>query len=299
MNMKEDLFKELLYFDLHTNVYLGDQLLIEKAHTGSKLTNSYLQANWSEYFSISLIYGSGKSHKSETGSMLPDEPGVLLREKGELNDRVAVADRQFIALYFSQAYLDNENLPWNDYLNRVFVNSLIPLTEAELGDFHSYFKLIMYEYQKNDAKAPAVIANLLMIVFKMIIHLGTKTTPVSDSHASRSAYFQFKALIEQHFNELHHVQAYADLLNMTAEMLGKAVKDTVNKTPKQVIDERLIAEAKKLLAWTDISNKGIAYHLGFESDSYFNRYFKKHCQQTPLNYRQCCRTHNVYRDLAI
>lgn len=48
---------------------------------------------------------------------------------------------------------------------------------------------------------------------------------------------------------------------MTTEMLWKLVKDAVNKTPKQVIDERLISEAKKMFSWTRLSNKEIAGFL--------------------------------------
>jgi AraC-like DNA-binding protein len=246
------------------------------------MSHSYLRAKRTEYFCISLIYG--KNAGDDKG--LANGPAVALHKKREILVHATGTHSRFIDLYFSQSYLNSENLPWNDYLNRVFVNCLIRLTYAELSDFHNYFSLILYEYQKKDSKALSVIANLLMIVFKKIIECGTKTAAEQDLPASRSSYFQFKTLIEQHFKKQHHVQSYADQLNMTAEMLGKVVKDTVNKTPKQVIDERLIAEVKRLLAWTKMSNKEIAHHLGFESDSYFNRYFKKHCQQTPLRFRK-------------
>ena len=125
-----------------------------------------------------------------------------------------------------------------------------------------------------------------MIIFRMVAEFRIETSYSDNIPDSRLAYFQFKTLIERHFRKQHHVQAYADQLCMTAEMLGKVVKDTVNKTPKQLIDERLIMEAKRMLSWTRISNKEIAYHLGFESDSYFNRYFKKHCHETPVKFRQ-------------
>jgi AraC-like DNA-binding protein len=273
--MKKELFNEPLNYDDNNNFYLGDQFLIETAETIARNPNSSLRANGHEYFCISLTYGESAGHQFESDAGLESSGAV------------------FIDLYFSQRYLDGENLPWNDYLNRVFVNSYIRLTDAEMRDFHSYFSLILYEYRKNDYKTPAVIANLLMIVFKMIIKCGTKTTFQQDSPASRSAYFEFKALIEQHFKTQHHVQAYAVQLNMTAEMLGKVVKHTVNKTPKQVIDERLIAEAKRMLAWTRLSNKEIAYHLGFETNSYFNRYFKKHCLQTPVSFRTLLQKHQI------
>jgi AraC-like DNA-binding protein len=290
--MKKDLLKERLHYEVDNNHYLGDRFFIETAESTANKPGNYLREKGHDYFCISLTYGKSSSHKFENNAAMESSAAVLLYEKGEILVHPGTR-RRFIDLYFSQRYLDGENLPWNDYLNNVFVNSFIRLTDAELSDLHSYFSLILYEYRKNDYKTPAVIANLLMIVFKMIIECGTKATFQQDSLAWRSAYFEFKTLIEQHFKTQHHVQAYADQLNMTAEMLGKVVKHTVNKTPKQVIDERLIGEAKRLLAWTRLSNKEIAYHLGFETNSYFNRYFKKHCQQTPVNFRHLLQKHQI------
>jgi AraC-like DNA-binding protein len=284
-NMEKDLFKELSCFELNYNIFLGDKFLIETGDTAFDISGRLLRASRHDYFCISLIYGGLVSQKIDIDA-LTNVQAILLQEKGEIWKRASETGRRFVDLYFSQRYLDSENLPWNDYLNRVFGNSIIQLTDGEMSDFHSYFSLILYEYQKNDSRAPTVIANLLMIIFKMIIECGEYTTMPKDEPVARTAYFQFKALIEQRFKERHDVQTYAEELNMTKDMLGKVVKDTVNKTPKQVIDERLIAEAKRLLAWTKISNKNIAYDLGFESDSYFNRYFKKHCHQTPLSFRQ-------------
>jgi AraC-like DNA-binding protein len=282
-NMETNLFEELSSFELNYNNYLSDKLLIKTATTASSMLNRFLGANRQDYFCINLVYGELASQRLDTVIKCP---AILLEEKGEIKKLPSDGRRRYIALYFSQVYLDSENLPWNTYLNRVFHSNIVQLTEGELRDFHRYFSLILYEYQRNDSRAPSIIANLLMIIFKMIINCGENTAMPQEAPGLRSAYFQFKNLIELHFRERHDVQTYADELNMTKQMLGKVVKDTVYRTPKQLIDERLIAEAKKLLAWTTKSNKEIAYVLGFESDSYFNRYFKKHCHQTPLGFRQ-------------
>jgi AraC-like DNA-binding protein len=284
--MKEDLFKELPFLVLNKNSIQTDLFMIRSVQGTRSGIFKYEQTNESQYFCMSVLYSGKALNGSETDKPFIKGPAVLLREQGEMQVHSLDADCEAISLYFSQDFLNNENLPWNSYLNQVFLNNVVPLTENELKDMHSYLALIIYEHQKNTAKARTVIANLLMILFKMIIEIRIEPSYAEGLPGSRLSYFRFKILIEQHFKSKYHVQAYADELCMTAEMLGKVVKDMVNKTPKQVIDERLIAEAKRMLAWTKISNKEIAYHLGFESDSYFNRYFKRHCHQTPSNYRQ-------------
>ena len=68
--------------------------------------------------------------------------------------------------------------------------------------------------------------------------------------------------------------------------LSEVVKEQSGKPAISHIHERLILEAKRLLFHTDGSVKEIAYDLGFEDDSYFNRFFKRITQQTPSEYRK-------------
>jgi len=63
------------------------------------------------------------------------------------------------------------------------------------------------------------------------------------------------------------------------------VKEQSGKPAIVHIHERLILEAKRLLYHTDQSIKEIAFNLGFEEASYFNKFFKRLTQQTPLQYR--------------
>jgi len=51
----------------------------------------------------------------------------------------------------------------------------------------------------------------------------------------------------------------------------------------------LILEAKRMLLHSDDSIKEIAFQLGFEDASYFNKFFKRLTLQTPLQYRTAIR----------
>lgn len=244
-----------------------------------------LGSQYRDFYCVSLLYYGTVHRVLKCCTVAFNAPAVLLLEPGELPVHAFSADCLAVSLCFSPKFLEKQNLPWNSYLNEIFMHSIITLGGAQITDYHKYFSQIIQEHQQNDAKAPAVISNLLMMIFKMIANVKVDANHIKNQSASRLSYFHFKTLIEQHFKKQHHVQAYADQLCMTAEMLGKIVRDTVNKTPKQLIDERLITEVKRMLLWTNRTNKEIAYDLGFESDSYFNRYFKKHCHQTPFSFR--------------
>jgi AraC family transcriptional activator of pobA len=76
------------------------------------------------------------------------------------------------------------------------------------------------------------------------------------------------------------------LLNLTPGYLNDLVKQQSGKTAISHIHNRLVVEAKRRLLHTELSVKQIADALGFEDAAYFNRFFKRLTDATPMAYRQ-------------
>jgi AraC-like DNA-binding protein len=96
---------------------------------------------------------------------------------------------------------------------------------------------------------------------------------------------KYQEKIEESYIEQHEVAAYADMLNVSAGHLSEVIKQQSGKSAIAHIHERLILEAKRLIFHTEQSIKEIAFELGFEDASYFNRFFKRITGQTPADYR--------------
>ena len=96
----------------------------------------------------------------------------------------------------------------------------------------------------------------------------------------------FETLLEQHFKQQHQVSFYARQILISEKKLHKVTTQILGKPPKQLIDERVILEAKRLLSYSQDSVKTIAYDLGFDEPTNFIKFFKKHTDQTPNNFRQ-------------
>ena len=107
-------------------------------------------------------------------------------------------------------------------------------------------------------------------------------TPKNESH---DFLFTFQEQIEKHFLELRAPKEYAALLNITPNHLNSLSKKKSGKTAGELIRQRVLLEAKRLLAHTELSVAEIAYKLNFEDNSYFGRYFKKYTGQTPETFR--------------
>jgi AraC family transcriptional regulator, transcriptional activator of pobA len=95
-----------------------------------------------------------------------------------------------------------------------------------------------------------------------------------------------KYAIEKHFKNKHSAGDYADSLNISAKALTKITKAYFNKTPKDLISERIIIEAKRELYLTSKTIKEIAYELGYQDEYYFSRFFKANANISPQVYRE-------------
>lgn len=95
----------------------------------------------------------------------------------------------------------------------------------------------------------------------------------------------FKQLLNKHYTTHHKVSDYADMLAVTADYLNKTVKSITGKSAKDHIQSKLIVEAKRSLLFRNISNKELAYELGFDESAHFNNFFKKNTNLTPTEFR--------------
>ncbi len=96
----------------------------------------------------------------------------------------------------------------------------------------------------------------------------------------------FRKLIEQQYRSIRLPKEYADLLYVTPNHLNALCQDVLNKTAGELIRDRVLLEAKRLLTNAKMTIAEIAYDLNFQDNSYFNRFFKKYTGQTPDEFRK-------------
>lgn len=106
-----------------------------------------------------------------------------------------------------------------------------------------------------------------------------------ESYKPGTLYNDFRILLENNFKVNHQVNFYADQLNITPKKLGQIIKSNSGTTAIELIHQRLILEAKRLLKHSDKAIKEICFGLNFDDPSYFNKFFKKHTGSTPKEYR--------------
>ncbi|MFV0588304.1 helix-turn-helix domain-containing protein [Bacteroides reticulotermitis] len=139
--------------------------------------------------------------------------------------------------------------------------------------------------------------DLMRNYIQLIVHEALQMRPTDHfmqyNNASLRITTHFMEMLERQFplenlNEallLKNAQDYATHLSIHVNTLNRAVKEITGKSTTAHITERIIAEAKSLLQYTDWSVSDIAYALGFEYPNYFSSFFKKATGNTPKFYR--------------
>lgn len=97
---------------------------------------------------------------------------------------------------------------------------------------------------------------------------------------------KFNVLVDTHFKTKRKVSDYADLLFKRPKTLSNLFAIYNQKSPQQIIPDRLALEAKRLMRFTDKQNQEIAHELGFNESAHFSKFFKKMTGHSPSRYRE-------------
>jgi len=183
----------------------------------------------------------------------------------------------------------------NGYL---FFGSSIPpiveLTKKEQKSFHLLFMFFEEEFENVDH----IQGEMLMVLLKRLLIMSTriarKNLPNPQIENKKlDLVRKFNILVEMHFKEKHKVSEYANLLHKSPKTLSNLFHKSYDKSPLQVINERIILEAKRLLMFSDKKTQEIAYDLGYSEVGHFSKFFKKHIGYSPKEFKELESSHQV------
>ena len=110
---------------------------------------------------------------------------------------------------------------------------------------------------------------------------------VSDADISGESIIRsFKNSVNQQYKKEHSASFYAQLLHITPDHLNRIIKAKIGKTAKEYIQSKITIEAKRLLYFSELSNKEIGYELGFNEPANFSAFFKKQTKLSPSYFKK-------------
>jgi AraC family transcriptional activator of pobA len=109
--------------------------------------------------------------------------------------------------------------------------------------------------------------------------------PTLGNGSAHEKYRRFLSLIEKHYRHNWSLEQFAQELGTTVTRLRGICREVSGESPIRLLNNRVMIEAQRSLIYTQMSVSEIAYRLGFEDPSYFSRFFRARCGETPSQYK--------------
>jgi AraC family transcriptional activator of pobA len=164
----------------------------------------------------------------------------------------------------------------------------VPVPPSEVRDLEAAIALLHAESARPpDARGLDLQRHLLSILLLWIERWydAARTERRDPDDADIQLYRRFDHVLERDFARHHDAAHYADALAVPQPQLSRALAHVTGRTTKQLITDRVMLEAARLLRFSDLTIGEIAFRAGFEDQLYFSRAFKRHSGVAPSAYR--------------
>jgi len=205
--------------------------------------------------------------------------------------------RKGYACLFTEAFIasrERTELLQNSPLFRSDGTPIVQLDKEQAAFMTGLFQKMLSVHSSSYHHKDELLRNCIALVIHEALRIHPpQYVPQHKNAATRIAWL-FMELLESQFPidsteqplRLRTAQDFSGSLAVHTNYLNRSVKTVTGKSTSVHIAERIAAEAKALLLYTDWSVADIAYGLGFEYPSYFNNYFKRITGITPQSLRK-------------
>ena len=166
--------------------------------------------------------------------------------------------------------------------------SCLRMDAEAAADLSNVYKLLSEEYNKGPENLPIVKTLLKALLLKLI---QIKDLEFTDHDINQTRVYEFLMLLESNFLTVRNTDFYAGKLGISSKRLNQILKDKLDKTGMQIIHDRIILEAKRLIIHSEQTIKEISFELGFSDRPYFSRFFKKQTGESPDSFQKQVHNH--------
>jgi AraC family transcriptional activator of pobA len=242
------------------------------------------------YYQIIWFFEDGGTHYIDFESYPIEKNMIFFIAK----DRIHAFDDNLNVngwlIHFNESFFTHTDvdifLKYNIFNSQENPRYVIDETTAEAASL--YMKLMLRElsnrHQFGYEDSIRFSLKALMINLERV-HQNNQHKQLTFNSHYELQFAKYKELIEENYSKSFSVSDYAGLLNISSKTLNTITKKVVEKSASQLISDRIILQAKRLLKFTPLQIGEIAFRIGFEDPSYFVKYFKRHVESSPNNYR--------------
>lgn len=241
------------------------------------------------FYTVMVVQGGAGWHSIDFTSYNFRSGDVFFISPGQVHTFNSVKNATgyiilFSAEFFSMRYNNNVLLEF-PFFHSHHNAPQAAIPKKAVSRIRHLIQMLEQEHTGHQPHKDKVLRSYLNILLFELHRIYIPLHPQPDTPSNLSVVRQFEQLIEEHFTQKKQVHEYARQLCMSPNYLNSIVGRITGKSAGQMIRERVMIEARRLLIHTEMTVAEIGYELGFNDNSYFTRFFKKYAAQTPEAFR--------------
>ena len=244
------------------------------------------------FYSVLIISKAKGIHKIDFNDYELAEKQIFFIAPGQVHQVIEYEKSEGFSMTFSNQFLVENSIPISfiESLNLFQNYGQSPPLQLESKAFESVenFANEIVELLNSDAGMKFLSIGSFLKLILIACNNSCAINPIESDIAISGASLirNFKNAVNQNFKKEHSTSFYANQLFITPDHLNRTFKAKVGKTAKEFIQARIITEAKRLLFFSSLTNKEIAYQLGFNEPANFSAFFKKHTKLSPSHFKK-------------
>ncbi|WP_292009492.1 helix-turn-helix transcriptional regulator [Chryseobacterium sp.] len=257
---------------------------------------SVINPHRTDFYIIQLITKGKSSHMVDFQEVELSAGDILFLTPGQVHAfrENATFEGWLIAFpkdFFNQSshdiyFLDNAHI-----FNNYYPVTKLAFKNNDLNVFIELIQKILDELQKaHDLFQESILHNYLsnLLLFSERKFILENNPSIHKTILTQDGMYvtQFKKMVRKSFRTETKVKYYANELFISERKLQKAVMAILGKSPKELINEQLILESKRLLIHESMSIKEVSYDLGFDEPSNFTKFFKNQTGISPTQFKE-------------
>jgi AraC family transcriptional activator of pobA len=154
----------------------------------------------------------------------------------------------------------------------------------------NFLEMMEEEYQQKEAGYRLSLQNYLNI---LLLELSRRTESLKIQGSVQDSFsLRFSQSVEKNYKQHHSLEFYAKELKVTPKSLSARIQRTLGKPAKEVILQRCLLEAKRLLSFSKMPISEMGYELGFDDPNYFSRFLKQNIKMSAQEFRERSQLHS-------
>jgi AraC family transcriptional activator of pobA len=245
-----------------------------------------------DFYTILLVADAKGKHIIDFNTYTLTSNQVFFISPGQVHQVIEDKKSTGFAMVFSLNFLLENNI------DRSFIEDLnlfynygqsppLAINIEQQDKLAGFCEEIFQIYQSDQLYKHASIGAYLklFLIYCNSLCSSLDTAP-HEQEAGNTLLKKFRNLVDEKYKLWHGTSDYAAQLNISPDHLNRTIKTFLGKTAKEFVQTRIVIAAKRLLFFSELTTKEIAYELGFSEASHFSAFFKKETGVSPSKFRE-------------